>query len=419
MGGIERNKVVVTGLGEITPLGGDVASSWKAILRGESGVGLLDDETWARKLPTMLAARIQAEPNAVLEPMIHRKLGRTARLAVAAAHEAWKDAGLEDERVSPDRLAVVVSSASADITATVDAWEALKDRGWRRVPPTSIPMLMANAPAAAVSLLVHAQGGAHATVSACSSGTQALATAADLIRRGFADVILAGGAEAPVHPFFISSFSAMRALSRRVDDPSAASRPFDAERDGMVLGEGAGIVVLESDIHARQRGARIYAELAGVGIASDACHIVQPESSGVGSAAAMRASLNDAGVAPANVSHVNAAGVSTVISDAAEAQAIQAVFGDASRGPMLSANKSMLGHSLGASGAIESVATILSVYHRVVPPTRNFTRSDEGVSIDVVHDVPRELTGKQIVAVKNSSGFGGHNVALTFRSADV
>jgi 3-oxoacyl-[acyl-carrier-protein] synthase II len=274
-------------------------------------------------------------------------------------------------------------------------------------------MAMGNGASAAVSLALGALGGAHATVNACSSGTQALATAADLIRRGVADVVVAGGAEAPVHPMFFGSFATMRALSQRADDPAAASRSFDADRDGLVLGEGAGVVVLESAEHARRRGARIYAELAGVGVSSDAFHMVQPDPQGVGDTAAIRESLADAGVAPTDVVHLNANGTSTVPGDAAEALALQAVFGP--DGPAVTATKSMLGHSLGAAGAIESVATILAVHHGVVPPTRNFVRADAGVSIDVVHDAPRKLTGGPVVAVKNSAGFGGHNVALTFR----
>jgi 3-oxoacyl-[acyl-carrier-protein] synthase II len=278
-------------------------------------------------------------------------------------------------------------------------------------------MAMGNGSAAAVALLVNARVGVHATVNACSSGTQALVTAADLIRRGDADVVVAGGAEAPLHPMVLSSFAAMRALSQRVDDPASACRPYDAERDGMVLGEGAGILVLESERHARERGARIYAELAGVGISSDAYHMVQPEPNGAGTAMAIRASLDDAGVSPADVAHINANGTATVPGDAAEARAVRAVFGDAGLGPALSATKSMTGHSLGAAGAVESITTILALHHGLVPPTRNFTRLDEDLSVDVVHGTPLKLGSEQIIAVKNSAGFGGHNVALTFRGA--
>jgi 3-oxoacyl-[acyl-carrier-protein] synthase II len=411
----ERVKAVVTGLGATTPLGGDVASTWEAMLRGESGISLLDDESWARLVPTMLAGRVRVEPGAALEPIQRRRLGRCAQLAVTAADEAWKDAGLDDAAVSPQRVGVVVSASMGDMTVITDSWETLKDRGWKRIPPMAVPMAMGNSAASAVSMLIDAHAGVHATVNACSSGTQALATALDMIGCGLADVVVAGGAEAPLHPLVISGFGAMRALSQRSDDPAAASRPFDEGRDGLVLGEGSGVLILESAEHAVRRGARIYAELAGAGVSSDAFHIVAPEPNGAGSATAIRAALADADVAPADVAHVNAQGTSTLLSDTAEGRAIRAVFGDAAQGPALTANKSMLGHSLGAAGAIESIATVLSIYHAVVPPTRNFTRLDDDLSVDVVHGGPRPLKGEEIVAVKNSAGFGGHNVALTFR----
>ncbi|KAA0929826.1 beta-ketoacyl-[acyl-carrier-protein] synthase family protein [Streptomyces apricus] len=413
----DHTKVVVTGLGETTPLGGNVADTWDAMLRGESGLSLLDEE-WAKDLPPLLGGRAKVEPGLALTHQQRRRLSRSAQFAVTAAAEAWADAGLDDASGAPHRVAVVVSAALGDMTSIIDGWEALKTRGWRRVPPMTVPMSMGNGSAAAVALLVNARLGVHATVNACSSGTQALVTAADLIRRGDADIVLAGGAEAPLHPMVLSSFAAMRALSQRVDDPASACRPYDADRDGMVLGEGAGVLVLESERHARERGARIYAELAGVGISSDAYHMVQPEPNGAGTVTALRTSLADAGVRPEDVAHFNANGTATGPGDAAEARAVRTVFGDADQGPALSANKSMTGHSLGAAGAIESISTILALHHGVVPPTRNFTRLDEGLSVDVVHGAPRKLGPEQIVAVKNSAGFGGHNVALTFRGTD-
>ncbi|WP_329257814.1 beta-ketoacyl-[acyl-carrier-protein] synthase family protein [Streptomyces sp. NBC_01478] len=412
----ENHNVVVTGLGETTPLGGSVAATWDAMLRGESGLSLLEDESWAKDLPPLLGGRAKVDPGTGLEHQQRRRLSRSAQFAVTAAAEAWADAGLDDSTAAPSRVAVVVSAALGDMTSIIDGWETLKTRGWRRVPPMTVPMSMGNGSAAAVALLVNARLGVHATVNACSSGTQALVTAAELIRRGEADVVVAGGAEAPLHPMVLSSFAAMRALSQRFDDPASACRPYDADRDGMVLGEGAGILVLESERHARERGARIYAELAGVGITSDAYHMVQPEPNGTGTAAAVRASLADAGVTPAEVAHFNANGTATAPGDAAEARAVMAVFGTAEQGPAVSANKSMTGHSLGAAGAIESISTVLALHHGLVPPTRNFTRLDEGLSVDVVHGNPLKLGPEQTVAVKNSAGFGGHNVALTFRA---
>ncbi|MGA4851484.1 beta-ketoacyl-[acyl-carrier-protein] synthase family protein [Streptomyces sp. G5(2025)] len=412
----DRIKVVVTGLGETTALGGDVPSTWEAMLRGENGIRLLDDAPWAKDMPPQMGGRVRVEPGPGLNPLQRVRLSRTAQFAVTAASQAWCDAGLDSDTVSPHRIAVVVSAAVADMTALIDGWETLRTRGWNRVPPLTAPLSMGNASAAAVSVVVNARAGAYATVNACSSGTQALATAVDLIRRSAADVVVAGGAEAPLHPMVLGSFASMRALSQRVDDPAAACRPYDVQRDGMVLGEGAGLLVLESERHARARGARIYAEIAGVGVSSDAHHMVQPEPNGAGTARAIRASLADARLSPADVACLNANGVATSAGDAGEARGMREVFGDASHGPAVSANKSMTGHTLGAAGAIESITTVLSLYHGLVPPTRNFTCLDGDLSIDVVHGAPRKLGDEQTVAVKNSAGFGGHNVALTFRA---
>jgi 3-oxoacyl-[acyl-carrier-protein] synthase II len=409
-----RRTVVLTGLGATTALGGDVTTTWEAMLRGESGVRLVDGDLW-EGMPPMIAGTAAVDPAAGLAPLQRRRLGRCAQFAVTAAAEAWRDAGLEGTDTAGERVAVSVSTATGDLGAVIDVWETLKQKGWDRVPPLAVPTSMANSPAAAVSLLVGARSGVHSSVNACSSGTQALATGADLIRRGLADIVVAGGAEAPVHPVVVSAFAAMRALSKRVDDPTSAPSPFDAGRDGMVLGEGSGIVILESEEHARARGARVYAELAGVGISSDAYHVVQPDPNGVGDAEAIRLSLADAGVAPEEVAHFNANGTATLPGDAAEALAVREVFGEHAKRLPLTANKSLIGHSLGGSGAIESIATVLAVHHGVVPPTRNFRRCDDGIELDVVQGTPRKLVGEQIVAVKNSAGFGGHNVALTFR----
>jgi 3-oxoacyl-[acyl-carrier-protein] synthase II len=410
----EQTKVVVTGLGATTPLGGDVAATWDGLLRGESGVRVLDDEPWTEEMPPVLGGRIKVEPGAGLDHQQRRRFSRSAQLAVTAAGEAWSDAGLDDASVNPHRVAVAVSAALGDMNSIINGWEALKERGWRRVPPMTVPMSMGNGSAAAVALMIDARVGVHTSVNACSSGTQALATAAELIRRGDADIVVAGGTEAPLHPLVLASFAAMRALSTRLDDPAAASRPFDADRDGMVLGEGSGILVLESERHARERGARIYAELAGVGITSDAYHMVQPDPNGAGSTLAVRAALKEAGVSPEEVAFYNANGTATLPGDAAEAKTVRDVFGEG-RGPAVTALKSMTGHTLGAAGAIESIGTVLGLHHGLVPPTRNFGRLDEGVELDVVHGSPLKLGDEQSVAVKNSFGFGGHNVALVFR----
>ncbi|RKN40381.1 beta-ketoacyl-[acyl-carrier-protein] synthase family protein [Streptomyces hoynatensis] len=408
-------KVVVTGLGATTPLGGDVAATWEALLRGTSGTRLLD-EPWAQEVPVPLGAPALVDPKPGLTHIQRRRLSRGSQLAVTAAAEAWRDAGLEGAELPPARVGVAVSTAFGDVPVLLDSWEMLKEKGARRIHPLGVSMHMGNAPAAAVGLLVHARAGVHATVNACSSGTQALALAADTIRLGRADVVVAGGAEAPLHPLVLGGFAAMRVLSTRVGEPAAASRPFDADRDGMVLAEGAGILVLEAEEHARARGARCYAELAGVGISSDAHHTVQPEPHGEGNVLALRDALAEAGAAPGQVAYVNANGTATGPGDTAEAHALRAVFG-AEGGPAVSAHKSMLGHSIGAAGAVESVATVLSVHHGLVPPTPHFERADEGAALDIVRGAPRKLAGGEILAVKNSAGFGGHNVALVFRTA--
>ncbi|MFW6689472.1 beta-ketoacyl-[acyl-carrier-protein] synthase family protein [Streptomyces sp. MAR4 CNX-425] len=410
-GARKRRKVVVTGLGATTALGGDVTSTWDAMLRGENGIRRLDDDPAMRDMPRQIGGRVRVEPGPGLEPLQRVRLSRTAQLAVTAAGEAWQDAGLAGFAGDPERVAVVVAAAVADMTALIDGWEALKNRGWNRVPPLTAPLSMGNASAAAVSVLLDARAGANTTVSACSSGTQAVATAADLIRRGVVDVVAAGGAEAPLHPMVLGAFAAMQALSKRVDDPASASRPYDRDRDGMVLGEGAGVLIMESEEHARARGARCYAEVVGIGSSSDAYHLVQPEPSGKGTAKAILHSLADAGLAPADVAHVNGNGVATGAGDASEARGIRDVFEGTARPPAVSANKSMIGHTLGAAGAIESIATVLSLHHGTVPPTRNFTAAERGLFLHVVHDAPWQLGDGEAVAVKNSSGFGGHNVA--------
>ncbi|MFE9939146.1 condensation domain-containing protein, partial [Streptomyces hirsutus] len=381
-------------------MGGERDGAFAGVLRYNTD---LFEPGTARDLAAAFVATVESlvrQPDAPLHSLARGDERQSARLAAPAGSR---------------RVAVVVSAALGDMNAMISGWEALKSRGWNRVPPLTVPMSMGNGSAAAVALLVNARAGVHATVNACSSGTQALATAAELIRRGEADVVVAGGTEAPLHPLVLASFGSMRALSKRLDDPASASRPYDADRDGMVLGEGSGILVLESEEHARERGARIYAELAGVGSSSDAYDMVQPDPAGAGTARAIRDSLADAGARPEEVVHLNANGTATLPGDAAEGHGIRAVFGCAGRGPAVSANKSMTGHSLGAAGAIESIATVLSLHHGIVPPTRNFTRLDEDLSVDIVHGSPRKLEGERNVAVKNSAGFGGHNVALTFR----
>lgn len=408
-----RRKVVVTGLGMTTPIGGDAASTWRSLINGTSGIRLLD-EPWVEHLPTRLAAPATLGARGPVDHKQWRALDRCGQLAVTAAAEAWSDAGLSGP-VQAKRLAVTMSTAVGGVTSLVTAYDTLFSRGWRRVNPHSLTMLMANGPAAAVGLLVGATADVSATVSACASGAEAIAVAANRIRDGHIDVAIAGGAEAPLHPAIMAGLSAMRMLSTRTGDPAAACRPYDADRDGLVLGEGAGVLVLEAEDHAAQRGAPIYAELAGAAVTFDGYHMSAPEPSGRGAAAAIVASLNDAGIAAEEVTLVTSGAASTVAGDAAEARALASVFGDVAATPAVTALKSMTGHSLGAAGAIECAATILAMHHATAPATLNFDRSELDIPIDIVRGKPRRLGQDDIVAVKSSSGFGGHNVALTFR----
>ncbi len=408
-------EVVITGMGMTTPIGGDLASTWQAALAGESGARTLDND-WAAKydLPVSFAAQIKVDPSVVLSRPEMRRMDPSAQYAVIAMREAWADAGAPE--LAPERLGAVVSSGIGGIWTTLDAWDTLRDKGARRVMPMTVPMLMPNSPAAYVELELGARAGAHALVSACASGAEAIGYAMEMIRTGRADVVVAGGTEAAVHPMPLAAFAASRTLSTRNDDPAAASRPYDVERDGFVLGEGAGILVLESAEHAAARGARVYGRVAGVGLSSDGYHLTSPEPGGRGQIAAMRAALLDAGVAAADVVHVNAHATSTVVGDLIEAHSVREVLGGAADRVALSATKSMTGHLLGGAGAIETIFAVLALTHRTAPPTINVSQPDPDLVLDLVRDEPRELPTGQIAAINNSFGFGGHNVALVVTS---
>ena len=407
------NPVVVTGLGATTPVGGDVAATWSALLAGKSGVVALTED-WATELPARIAAPVAVDPSEVLDRVQARRLDRSGQLALIAAREAWADAG--DVDVDPERLAVVVASGIGGVHTLLSNYDLLKEKGPRRVSPLAIPMLMPNGPAASVALDVGARGGVHTPVSACSSGAEAMAYGLNLIRSGRVDVVIAGGTEAAIHPLPLAAFANMMALSRRNDEPARASRPYDKARDGFVLGEGAGIVVLESADRAARRGARIYAEVAGAGLTSDAHHIAQPDPVGVGATRAMREALADANLEPDQIVHINAHATSTPQGDIAEAVAIRNALGEAAQGAAISATKSMTGHLLGAAGAVEGIATILALHHRLAPPTINLDDPDDEVRLDVVRGEPRALPDGTIAGLNNSFGFGGHNVAVALRS---
>jgi 3-oxoacyl-[acyl-carrier-protein] synthase II len=407
-------KIVVTGLGTTSPLGGNIADTWNALLAGESGVTTLDKE-WVEQyqLPITFAAQAKVPAADVLERVELKRLDPGSQFALIAAREAWADAGSPD--VAPERILVDYATGIGGIWTLVDAWEALRERGPRRVLPMTVPMLMPNAPAAAISMALSARGGARTVVSACASGTESITNAYDHLQAGIADIVIAGGTEAAIHPLPIASFAAMQALSKRNDDPARASRPYDVNRDGFVLGEGAGALVLETEEHALARGARIYAELAGGSVTSDSYHITAPDPQGSAAARAMTAAIAQAGAALADVSHINAHATSTPVGDIAEYNALLRVFGDLLPGIPVSATKGATGHLLGGTGALEAIFTILAIHHRTAPPTINLTDQDPEIPLDVVTS-PRPLGDGPLLAISNSFGFGGHNAVVAFRS---
>jgi 3-oxoacyl-[acyl-carrier-protein] synthase II len=407
-------KIVVTGLGTSSPLGGNVDDSWKALLAGESGVRPLEQD-WVERyeLPITFAGQAKVDPSEVLERVEIKRLDRGSQFALIAAREAWADAGSPDD--APERVSVEYATGIGGIWTLVDAWEALRERGPRRVLPMTVPMLMPNAPAAAISMALHARGGARTVVSACASGTESITNAYDHLQAGLADVIIAGGTEAAIHPLPLASFAAMQALSKRNDSPTTASRPYDVTRDGFVLGEGAGAIVLETEEHALARGARIYAELAGGSVTSDSFHITAPDPEGSAAARAMLAALAQAGGTIDDVSHINAHATSTPVGDIAEYKALLQVFGDRLGSIPVSATKAATGHLLGGTGALEAIFTIKALHERVAPPTINLNEQDPAIQMDVVTS-PRALGDGPLLALSNSFGFGGHNAVIAFRS---
>jgi 3-oxoacyl-[acyl-carrier-protein] synthase II len=412
----QTRHVVVTGLGATTPLGGDVATTWQAALDGVSGARTLT-QPWVAELelPVTFAASVAVSPSDQLARVETRRLDPSGQYALVAAREAWADSGAAG--VEPERLGVVVASGIGGVHTLLSSYDTLKEKGPRRVFPLTVPMLMPNGPAAAVSLELDARAGVHTPVSACASGAEAIGYGVDMILSGRADVVVAGGTEAAILPLPVAGFAAMQALSTRNDDPAHASRPYDVSRDGFVLGEGAGMVVLESEEHARARGATVYAYVHSAGMTSDAHHIAAPDPVGAGAARAMRQALQHADAQPADVVHINAHATSTPVGDTAESVSIRAALGADADHVAVSATKSMTGHLLGAAGAVESILTILALKHRLAPPTINVTDLDPEIDLDVVLEKPRPLPEGPLVALNNSFGFGGHNVALAIRSA--
>ncbi|GAB2827833.1 beta-ketoacyl-ACP synthase II [Streptomyces daliensis] len=415
-----HHTVVVTGIGATTPLGGDSASTWEGLVAGRSGVRLLEQE-WAAELPVRIAAEAAVDPGEIIPRPQARKLDRSAQFALIAAREAWADAGFtakagEDATVSPDRLGSVIASGIGGVTTLLDQYDVLKEKGVRRVSPHTVPMLMPNSPSANVGLEVNARAGVHTPVSACASGSEAIGYAVEMIRTGRADIVIAGGTEAAIHPLPIAAFGNMMAMSKNNDDPQGASRPYDVDRNGFVLGEGAGVIVLESEEHAKRRGAKIYAEAVGQGISADSHHITQPEPSGNGIALALQNLVERNDLKPSEIVHINAHATSTPQGDIAELKALRKVFGDDVDHMAVSGTKSMTGHLLGGAGGVETVASILALRDRVAPPTINVRNLDPEADADVVTGEARSLPEGRIAALNNSFGFGGHNVVLAFRS---
>jgi 3-oxoacyl-[acyl-carrier-protein] synthase II len=408
-----NHDVVVTGLGATTPLGGDVTSTWEGLLAGRSGVGPLKAD-WVDRfdLPVRIAAQLAVEPTEVLPRVEARRLDRCEQVAMVAARQAWADAGLGEGGVELERLAVIIGTGIGGAMTLLDQDDILETYGLRKVSPLTVPMLMPNGPAAHVGLDLKARAGVHAPVSACASGAEALAWAYRMIKAGEADVVVAGGAEACITAIPVAGFAQARTLSTRNDEPERASRPFDANRDGFVLGEGAGILVLERADFAKARGARIYGRLAGIGTSSDGHHITAADPEGIGQSRAIAAALRNADIDPADVGHVNCHATSTPVGDVIEPQAVRRAIGEH---PVLTAPKGAHGHLLGASGAVEAITTLLSVRNGLVPPTLNLENQDPKVQFDVVTGEPRKI--ELTAAVNNSFGFGGHNVSLVFTSA--
>lgn len=405
-------EVVVTGMGMTTPLGGDVATTWSALLAGTSGISTIEEE-WILEQPSHIAGRMAVDPADVLDRVESRRMDRSQQAALVAAREAWADAGSPD--VDLDRLGAVIATGIGGVTSLINAYDTLLARGASRVSPHMVTMIMPNGPAAIVGLELGARAGVHTPVSACASGAEAISYAARMIQDGRADIVVAGGTEAVICAITMAGFSSMRALSTRNDDPQAASRPYDVDRDGFVMGEGAGVVVLEAREHAEARGARIHGVYGGAGLTSDGHHIAQPDPEGRGASRAILAAISDAGLTPADIVHVNAHATSTPQGDIAESVAIRAALQSHADSTVVTGTKSMTGHLLGGAGAIESIFTILALRERIVPPTANLVTMDPEIDLDVA-TAPRPLPAGQIAALNNSFGFGGHDVALVFRS---
>ncbi|MGH2514643.1 MAG: beta-ketoacyl-ACP synthase II [Ktedonobacterales bacterium] len=407
-------RVVVTGIGMVTPVGHDTATTWEALCAGRSGVAPITSFDTRDQSVTFAAEVKDFDPTPYFENKKEvRRNDPFVHFALAASKQALADADFAVTEENADDVGVLIGSGVGGIKTLHEQFRILFEKGPERVSPFMVTMYVADMAAGYVSMAVGARGPNFAPVSACATGANAVGEAAEIIRRGAAVAMLAGGTECGVSPIAIAAFASMHALSRRNDDPAGASRPFDAQRDGFVIGEGAGILLLEEEEHARARGARIYAELVGYGTSSDAYHIVEPAPGGVGLARAMRRALGQAEVAADSVGYINAHGTSTVYNDERETAAIKTVFGPHAHELAVSSTKSMLGHTFGAAGAIEAAVTVLSLAHNLLTPTINYAHPDPDCDLDYVPNTTREA--KVNVALSNSMGFGGHNAVLVFQ----
>jgi len=408
-------RIVVTGIGASSPLGGTAPESWSALLNGESGTRTLEHD-WVEQysLPVTFAAEAKVRPEEVLERPIAKRLDPSSQFALIAAKEAWADAGAPD--VAPERLGVDFATGIGGVWTLLDAWDTLREKGPRRVMPMTVPMLMPNAAAGNLSLHFGARAFARTVASACASSTESIVNAIEHLRDGLADVIIAGGTESAIHPITIASFASMQALSKRNDDPATASRPTSIDRDGFVMGEGAAALILETEEHARARGAKIYAYVAGGGVTADSYHITANDPEGAGAARAVGLALAMADASVDDVTHINAHATSTPVGDPNEYTALKAVFGDRIDDIPVSATKASTGHLLGGTGALEAIFTILAISERQAPPTINITEQDPAVPFRVSGSVQSLGAGDQL-AISNSFGFGGHNAVVAFSNA--
>jgi 3-oxoacyl-[acyl-carrier-protein] synthase II len=409
----EKTRVVVTGLGAVTPVGNTVEAFWRSICEGRSGVGPITHFD-AKRLDTRIAAEVKDfDPLRVVEKKDLKKLDLFIQYALSAGVDAVEDAGFDLSQVDRNRAGCLVGSGIGGIQSILQWHDVLKEKGPGRISPFFIPSLIVNMASGQLSIRYGLKGPNSAVITACATGNHAIGDAFKIIQRGDADLMVAGGSEAIIDELPIGGFAQMKALSTRNDEPTRASRPFDADRDGFVAGEGAGLVVLESLEHARRRGARIYAEIVGYGMTADAYHMTAPDPDGDGAARAMDGALRDAGLAPADVGYINAHGTSTPYNDKFETLAIKRVFGDHARRLAVSSTKSMTGHLLGAAGGIEAIATVLALHHGLLPPTINYETPDPECDLDYVPNQARKQDVE--VALSNAFGFGGTNATLAFR----